>query len=129
MSEKYKLPINGTALSFIALYIKEVRNNLKFKEKDNLLFLNYRGKKLTRQYVFLVVKKMASRANIKKIVSPHVLRHSFATHLIENDANLRAVQMMLGHESVTTTEIYTHVNISKIMEDYDRYFERDEEDV
>lgn len=117
------VPINDIALSCIYSYIKEIRSNLKYKENEHLLFLGYKGKKLTRQYVYLLVKELCSRAGIKKIVSPHVIRHSFATHLIENNANLRAVQTMLGHQNITTTEIYTHVNASKIIEDYDKYFE------
>lgn len=117
------VPINDIALSCIYSYIKEIRSNLKYKENEHLLFLGYKGKKLTRQYVYLLVKELCSRAGIKKMVSPHVIRHSFATHLIENNANLRAVQTMLGHQNITTTEIYTHVNASKIIEDYDKYFE------
>jgi len=119
------VPINDIALKCISDYIREIRNNFKYMEDKNLLFLSYKGKKVTRQYVFLLIKELASRANIKKNVSPHTLRHSFATHLIENGANLRAVQVMLGHESITTTEIYTHLNASKLIEDYDKYFERD----
>ena len=117
------VPINNIALKCIYSYIKEIRNNLKIMENENLLFLSYKGKKVTRQQVFLLIKKLAKRANIKKEISPHTLRHSFATHLLENGANLRAVQEMLGHESITTTEIYTHLNASKLIEDYDKYFE------
>ena len=123
------VPVNNMALQCIKSYIINVRSKLKYKVDDSLLFLSYKGKKLTRQYVFILVKELCARANIKKKVSPHVLRHSFATHLIENNANLRAVQAMLGHENIITTEIYTHVNASKIMESYDRYFEGDECDV
>ena len=123
------VPINDIALNCIYSYIRSIRNNLKIKESENLLFLNYNGKNLTRQYVFLLIKKLCLRAQIKKNVSPHVIRHSFATHLIENGANLRAVQTMLGHENVVTTEIYTHINASKIIEDYDKYFGRDERSV
>lgn len=123
------VPINDIALKCIYNYIREIRNNLKRIEDDNLLFLSYKGKKVTRQYVFLLIKKLAKRANIKKEISPHTLRHSFATHLLENGANLRAVQEMLGHESITTTEIYTHLNASKLIEDYDKYFEGGNNDV
>jgi integrase/recombinase XerD len=91
--------------------------------------LNYKGKKLTRQYVFLLIKDLCKRANIIKNVSPHTIRHSFATHLIENDANLIAVKTMLGHENVATTEIYTHIDTSKIMETYDKYFKEEEVNV
>ena len=76
-----------------------------------------------------MIKELATRANIKKEISPHTLRHSFATHLLENGANLRAVQEMLGHESITTTEIYTHLNASKLIEDYDKYFKGGNNDV
>lgn len=123
------VPINTTALYYIDLYIKEVRNKLKYKENEHLLFLGYKGKKITRQSIFVWIKDLCAKANIKKKVSPHTIRHSFATHLIENNANLKAVQTMLGHESITTTEIYTHINTSKIMEDYDAYFKGDEDNV
>lgn len=120
------VPINDIALSCITKYVSKIRNELKHKQDNHLLFLGYNGKRLTRQYIHGLIKKLALRANIKKNISPHTLRHSFATHLIENGANLRAVQVMLGHEKITTTEIYTHLNTSKIIEDYDKYFERDE---
>ena len=123
------VPINDIALSCIDSYIRKIRSNLKIKVNDNLLFLNYKGKKLTRQYVFLFIKDLCKRANIIKNVSPHTIRHSFATHLIENDANLIAVQTMLGHENVATTEIYTHIDTSKIMETYDKYFKEEEVNV
>ena len=123
------VPVNSTALYCLNSYIKKIRNNLKILENEELLFLNYNGKKISRQQVFLLIKNLCKRANINKNVSPHVLRHSFATHLIENNANLRAVQTMLGHESIVTTEIYTHVNSSRITEEYDKYFERNEVNV
>ena len=80
------------------------------KGEEDLLFLNRRGKRLTRMYVFTVIKDCAVKAGIKKVISPHTFRHSFATHLIEGGADLRAVQEMLGHASITTTEIYTHLD-------------------
>ena len=120
------VPINNIALSCIRNYIKLFRDKLENKQDSHVLFLNKKGRKLTRQYVHSLIKELAARANIKKNVSPHTLRHSFATHLLENGANLRAVQVMLGHEKITTTEIYTHLNTSKIIENYDKYFERDE---
>ena len=125
----YTYKRDGESIKYISDYILEIRNNFKYMEDKNLLFLSYKGKRITRQYVFLLIKELACKANIKKCVSPHTLRHSFATHLIENGANLRAVQIMLGHENVTTTEIYTHLNASKLIEDYDKYFERDEVNV
>ncbi len=80
------------------------------KESSDIVFLNKRGSKLTRVMIFLIIKNLVERAGLKKTVSPHTFRHSFATHLIEGGADLRAVQEMLGHESITTTEIYTHLN-------------------
>lgn len=123
------VPINDIALVSISNYVSKIRSNLKNSNTRDLLFLGYRGEVVTRQYVYNLVKRLALNANIKKNVSPHTLRHSFATHLLENGANLRAVQVMLGHESITTTEIYTHLNASKLIEDYDKYFERNDNDV
>jgi integrase/recombinase XerD len=106
------VPIGGEAIKHIQLYWDGVRRPMPGVQKDheNFLFLNHRGRKLTRVYVFLLVKELARAAGIKKNISPHTFRHSFATHLIEGGADLRAVQDMLGHESITTTEIYTHLD-------------------
>ena len=123
------LPINDIALSSIYEYIKNIRNKLNIKEEKDILFLNSRGKKINRQRIFKLVKELGNKAKIKKNISPHVIRHSFATHLIENNANLRAVQIMLGHKNIATTEIYTHINADKLIEDYDKYFERNDIDV
>jgi len=106
------IPIGEDAVKHIQLYIEGVRRkqmNIDPKHED-FLFLNRRGKKLSRVYVFLLIKELAEAAGIQKKVSPHTFRHSFATHLIEGGANLKAVQDMLGHESITTTEIYTHLD-------------------
>ncbi len=106
------IPIGEDAIKHIQLYIEGVRRkqmNIDPKHED-FLFLNRRGKSLTRVYVFLMIKDLAKAAGIQKKVSPHTFRHSFATHLIEGGANLKAVQDMLGHESITTTEIYTHLD-------------------
>lgn len=108
------VPIGPQAIKFIDLYITHIRNkqsNIK-KGQEDFIFLNRRGSKLTRVMVFTIIKTLAERAQIKKTVSPHTFRHSFATHLVEGGANLRAVQDMLGHESITTTEIYTHLDQS-----------------
>lgn len=105
------VPIGSVALKYIGIYKEQVRCHIPVKKGfDDTLFLNRRGGMLTRQMVFLVIKNHAARAGIKKRISPHTLRHSFATHLIEGGADLRAVQEMLGHESITTTEIYTHLD-------------------
>lgn len=107
-------PIGGAAMKHIHIYLKHVRNHFPTiaKGSEDILFLNRRGKKLTRVMIFTIVKNLVAKAGIKKNVSPHTFRHSFATHLVEGGADLRAVQEMLGHESITTTEIYTHLDRS-----------------
>ncbi len=105
------IPIGSTALKHIALYRENVRNRQPVKPgQEDILFLNRRGSALTRQMIFLMLKSAVAAAGMEKTVSPHSFRHSFATHLVENGADLRAVQEMLGHESITTTEIYTHLD-------------------
>lgn len=105
------VPISEKALKEIDIYIHSIRNKLSIdKDCNDIIFLNRRGKKLSRVYIFLVIKEMALKAGIKKNISPHTLRHSFATSLVEAGADLRSVQQMLGHESITTTEIYTHIS-------------------
>jgi len=106
------VPIGGAAIKHIKLYLDHVRRlqkNIKSGE-ENIVFLNRRGHRLTRVMIFTIVKKTVKLAGIQKTISPHTFRHSFATHLVEGGANLRAVQDMLGHESITTTEIYTHLD-------------------
>jgi len=106
------VPIGENALKHINLYIEGVRRGQMniHKDHENFLFLNRRGKKLSRVMVFMIVKEAVQLAGIEKTVSPHTFRHSFATHLVEGGADLKAVQDMLGHESITTTEIYTHLD-------------------
>lgn len=105
------VPIGESAMKFIDLYKTTVRSHIPVQKGfEDHIFLNRRGKKLTRVYIFLLLKSLAEKAGIKKSISPHTFRHSFATHLIEGGADLRAVQEMLGHESITTTEIYTHID-------------------
>lgn len=105
------IPIGTSALKQIALYKNHVRSHIKIKTgQEDILFLNRRGTGLTRVMIFLILKELVKKAGINKNISPHTLRHSFATHLIEGGADLRAVQEMLGHESITTTEIYTHLD-------------------
>ena len=105
------VPIGGKALKEIDIY-KQDRNQLPVINDQNILFLNRRGSGLTRAMIFTIIKDLAAKAGIRKIISPHTFRHSFATHLIEGGADLRAVQEMLGHESIITTEIYTHIDRS-----------------
>ena len=104
-------PIGKSALKFIKSYQHEVRNHMQIKSgHEDYLFLNRLGSKISRVSVFNLIKNLALRAGINKKISPHTFRHSYATHLIEGGADLRAVQEMLGHESITTTEIYTHLD-------------------
>jgi integrase/recombinase XerD len=105
------VPIGREALKYIRIYQDEVRSQIQVQAGyEGLLFLNRRGRQLSRQMIFIVIKDLARLAGIEKTISPHTFRHSFATHLIEGGADLRAVQEMLGHESITTTEIYTHLD-------------------
>ncbi|MCB0484367.1 MAG: tyrosine recombinase XerD [Flavobacteriales bacterium] len=104
------VPVGQTAIKHIRIYLTSVRPSITPVPKhEDFLFLNRRGKALTRVYVFLMLKDLAAKAGITKVISPHTFRHSFATHLVEGGADLRAVQDMLGHASITTTEIYTHL--------------------
>jgi len=105
------VPIGSSAIKYITIYTNTIRNHqtIQIGEED-ILFLNRRGKRLTRVMIFLIIKDLVKKAGINKVISPHTFRHSFATHLVEGGADLRAVQEMLGHESITTTEIYTHLD-------------------
>jgi integrase/recombinase XerD len=105
------VPIGSSAIKYINIYRQTIRvHHPVQKGEEDILFLNRRGKRLTRVMIFLIIKELAKQAGINKKVSPHTFRHSFATHLVEGGADLRAVQEMLGHESITTTEIYTHLD-------------------
>ncbi|MGJ7032227.1 site-specific tyrosine recombinase XerD [Niabella hirudinis] len=105
------VPIGDAATKYIKIYLQEIRRYMAVKPgSEDILFLNKRGAKLSRVMIFLIIKDLAAKARITKTISPHTFRHSFATHLVEGGANLRAVQEMLGHESITTTEIYTHLD-------------------
>lgn len=120
------VPIGSQAIKYIKMYKDEVRVHVPVqKGEEDFLFLNRRGKGLKRMYVFLVIKECAAKIGLQKTISPHTFRHSFATHLIEGGADLRAVQEMLGHASITTTEIYTHLDRdylrSTIMQYHPRY--------
>ena len=107
------VPIGEPAVRAVQFYLSQTRRSLASKKAEDILFLNRRGGQMSRQMVFLIIKRQCSAAGITKDISPHTFRHSFATHLIENGADLRAVQQMLGHESILTTEIYTHLDSRK----------------
>ncbi|WP_319481162.1 site-specific tyrosine recombinase XerD [uncultured Draconibacterium sp.] len=105
------VPVSGRAIEEINKYLGNYRKNLRVnKDSENILFLNRRGRKLSRVMIFTIIKNLSAKVNLDKKISPHTFRHSFATHLINGGADLRAVQEMLGHESILTTEIYTHLD-------------------
>jgi len=116
------VPIGRDAIKFINIYRNNIRVHLAVqKSEEDILFLNRRGKRLSRVMIFLIIKELASAAGITKNISPHTFRHSFATHLVEGGADLRAVQEMLGHESIATTEIYTHLDKEFLRETLHRF--------
>ena len=116
------VPISDINIKYIEIYRNEIRMHLPIqKEHEDFVFLNRRGKQLTRAMIFTVIKRLAEKIGLKKNISPHTFRHSFATHLLENGADLRAIQQMLGHESITTTEVYMHVNrkhLAKVLHEF-----------
>lgn len=111
------VPIGALTKKYIDIYRNSIRSNLNVKKgAEDTLFLNRRGNQLTRAMIFTIIKDLAQKIGLKKNISPHTLRHSFATHLLENGADLRSIQLMLGHESITTTEIYVHLDRSFLKE-------------
>ena len=116
------IPIGSDAIKFIKIYKDTIRiHQAPAKNYEDILFLNNRGKGLSRVMIFYIIKDLILKSGIKKSISPHSFRHSFATHLVEGGADLRAVQEMLGHESITTTEIYTHINREYLRDTLDRF--------
>ncbi len=119
------VPISPLTQKYILIYKNEIRPHIPIiEEYRDTLFLNRRGKQLTRAMIFTIVKQLTEKAGIHKTISPHTFRHSFATHLLENGADLRAIQLMLGHESITTTEIYTHIDKSHLTKVINTYHPR-----
>ncbi len=119
------VPISDINKKYINIYRKEIRiHQTVQKGFDDILFLNRRGKQLTRAMVFTIIKQLAEKIGLKKNISPHTFRHSFATHLLENGADLRAIQQMLGHESITTTEVYMHVDRTHLAEVMNKFHPR-----
>ncbi len=119
------VPIDPDTMRFITLYKETIRNHMQVKKEDSdVVFLNRRGGRLTRAMIFTIVKQAAKKVNIQKNISPHSFRHSFATYLLENGADIRMIQLMLGHESILTTEIYTHISREKLKGVMDQYHPR-----
>lgn len=122
--ERY-IPINELNQKYIEIYIKDIRVHIpRVKGFEDTLFLNRNGKQLTRNMIFIILKDLAQKAGIKKKISPHTFRHSFATHLLKKGADLRVIQQMLGHESITTTEIYMHLDRTFLKEVLEKYHPR-----
>lgn len=119
------VPIVEATKKYINIYINEVRTHINIKPafKDTL-FLNHNGKQLTRAMIFTIIKDLAKKIELNKKISPHTFRHSFATHLLQNNADLRSIQLMLGHESITTTEIYVHLDKSHLTKVVEKYHPR-----
>ena len=119
------VPISPIAMKYLEIYVSTIRTQLTIqKGEENYIFLSKRGARLSRQMMFLVIKDLAKKAGITTEVSPHTFRHSFATHLLEGGADLRAIQEMLGHESITTTEIYTHLDLKFLQKVINQYHPR-----
>ncbi len=124
-SKERLVPIGRAAIKYIKIYSDQHRKNIKIKPgNEGFLFLNRRGSKISRNMIFIIIKNITQKLNIEKKISPHTFRHSFATHMIEGGADLRAVQEMLGHESITTTEIYTHLNKEYLREVVNKFHPR-----
>ena len=115
-SKERIVPMSDMVIDLISDYLK-VRGEVIKPGEENVLYLSRRGTRLTRQMIFTIIKRLATQAGIKKTISPHTLRHSFATHLLEGGANLRAIQQMLGHETIATTEIYLHIDSTRLKEE------------
>ncbi|WP_298238200.1 site-specific tyrosine recombinase XerD [uncultured Algibacter sp.] len=119
------VPIVSSTQKYINIYRKEIRLHLNIQAgHEDTLFLNRRGKQLTRAMIFTIIKQLAEKIGLKKNISPHTFRHSFATHLLQNNADLRSIQLMLGHESITTTEIYVHLDKSHLTSVIEKYHPR-----
>jgi integrase/recombinase XerD len=120
-SKERIIPIGDYAIYYLKLYIKEYRPQFLKKENTDYIFLNNLGKKISRQSFFKIVKDEALKKNIKTVFSPHTLRHSFATHLLDRGADIVSIKELLGHSSLATTQIYTHISNKKLQEDYNKF--------
>ncbi|MCL6614923.1 MAG: tyrosine-type recombinase/integrase, partial [Firmicutes bacterium] len=119
-SKERIIPLGSQAIKYLSLYLNYARRFLLARPGDPVLFLNHHGRQLTRQGFWKIIKKYAGQLELDRRISPHTIRHSFATHLLENGADLRSVQEMLGHADISTTQVYTHLTRGKLREVYDR---------
>lgn len=117
-SKERIIPMSDITIKYLEMYINEYRGLILNDKVSDYLFVNYNGNRMSRQGFFKILKNLADKANIKCEISPHILRHSFATHLLNNGADLRVIQELLGHENISTTEIYSHISNEKIKDDY-----------
>ena len=120
-SKERIIPIGDYTINYLNIYINEYRNYILKTKQSEYLFVNYNGERLSRQGFFKILREICDLSGINKEISPHVLRHSFATHLLNNGADLRIIQELLGHENISTTEIYSHISNEKIKEDYQKH--------
>ncbi len=120
-SKERIIPIGDITIKYLNLYINEYRNFILKNKISDYLFVNYNGSKMSRQGFFKILKNLCDECGIQKEISPHVLRHSFATHLLNNGADLRIIQELLGHENISTTEIYSHLSKEKLIDDYQKH--------
>lgn len=120
-SKERIIPIGDITIKYLNLYIKEYRKYILKTKQSDYIFINYNGNRMSRQGFFKLLKKICNDSHIKKEISPHTLRHSFATHLLNNGADLRIIQELLGHENISTTEIYSHLSKDKIIDDYSKH--------
>ncbi len=120
-SKERIIPLSDVTIKYLKEYIDEQRSFILKTRQSDYLFVNYNGSRMSRQGFFKILKELAQKCNITKEISPHIIRHSFATHLLNNGADLRVIQELLGHENITTTEIYSHVSNEKIKEDYQNH--------
>jgi len=120
-SKERIIPMGDITIKYLNIYLKEHRNYILKSNQSEYVFVNYNGRKMSRQGFFKILKQLCDKSGIKKEISPHIIRHSFATHLLNNGADLRIIQELLGHENITTTEIYSHVSNEKVKNDYSKH--------